>query len=420
MRPLLQRVPVVGDLLAFVDDRLAFVEECARSGDAVRRRLGPRRALVLSHPDLVREVFVREAKHFVRGMTGASLRSTLGEGLLLSEGEVWRRQRREVQPLFGAERVASATGSIRAAAEALISRWNDGERRDMHREMHRLTLDVAARLFLGIESDDRGRLHPALESILDHHIFRSTLPRLPLRWPLGPRSATRELDDLVVGQIAKTASNNGDGFLAALARASTDRRELRDQVVTLIFTAQDTTAVALTWLWHLVSQNAQVEAALRREIAGSGNGAGARSGTYAAAAMSETLRLFPPVIGQAREALDGCEIAGMAVRRGDLVLFSQWVIHRDRRWFDRPEAFLPERWTDGLEERLHPFAYFPFGGGRRVCVGRVLALAIAATVIPVIARRYRLMAIAGHRPGIHAVISPRPRRGLPMELRRSA
>lgn len=416
MRPLLQRVPLVGDLWAFVDDRLAFLEDCARSGDAVRRRMGPRRALVLSHPDLVRELFVREGKHFVRGVTGGPLRSTLGEGLLLSEGDVWRRQRRDVQPLFGPEWVAGSVAQVRAAAEALISRWCGGERRDIHREMHRLTLDVAARLFLGVESDDRGRLHPALETLLDEHVFRSTFPGRP-RWPLRSTGPTRELDELVFAQIERQ-STRPDAFLATLAKTARDRRELRDQLVTLIFTAQDTTAVALTWLWYLVSQNASTETALREELTEADQGG--QRGRYITAVLNETLRLFPPVIGQAREAVDACEVAGVPLRRGDLVIFSQWVIHRDRRWFERPGEFLPERWLDGLEDRLHPFAYFPFGGGRRVCVGRTLALAIGATVIPVIARRYRLCATPGYRPGIHAIISPRPRGGLPMELRPAA
>ena len=379
--------------------------------------MGPRRLLVLSHPDLVREVFVREAKHFVRGVTAGPLRSTLGEGLLLSEGEVWRRQRRDLQPLFGAEWIASSGVSIRAAAEALISRWSDGERRDIHREMHRLTLDIAARLFLGVESDDRGQLHPALEATLEHHVFRSTFPIRSSGWPLRRRATTSALDDLVFTQIEQRSKCAGT-FMNALATTAYDRRELRDQLVTLMFTAQDTTAVALTWLWHLVSQNARVDAALRQALSGSADRV--ERDPYVAAVLSESLRLFPPVIGQAREAVNSCEIAGVTLRRGDLVAFSQWVIQRDGRWFDRPDEFLPERWTDGAEERLHPFAYFPFGGGRRVCVGRHLALAVGATVVPIIARRYRLTSMAGDRPEIHAIISPRPRRGLPMELRRAA
>jgi cytochrome P450 len=408
----------VGDLWAFIDDRLAFLEDCARSGDAVMRRMGPRRLLVVSHPDLVREVFVSEAKHFVRGVTAGPLRSTLGEGLLLSEGEVWRRQRRDLQPLFGAEWIAASAMSIRAAAEALVSRWSDGERRDIHREMHRLTLDIAARLFLGVESDDRGRLHPALEATLEHHVFPSTFPIRSSGWPLRPRATTSELDALVFTQIEERSRCEGT-FMNALASTAYDRRELRDQIVTLMFTAQDTTAVALTWVWHLVSQNARVDAALRQELSG-GTARVAERDRYVASVLSESLRLFPPVIGQAREAVNSCEIGGVPLRRGDLVAFSQWVIQRDGRWFDRPDAFLPERWRDGAEERLHPFAYFPFGGGRRVCVGRHLALAVGATVVPIIARRYRLLAVAGERPEIHAIISPRPRRGLPMELRRAA
>jgi cytochrome P450 len=355
----------------------------------------------------------------VRGVTAGPLRSTLGEGLLLSEGEVWRRQRRDVQPLFGPEWIAASIVSIQAAADTLISRWSDGERRDIHREMHRLTLDIAARLFLGVESDDRGRLHPALEATLESHVFPSTFPVRSAGWPLRSSAATRELDELVLAQIGKRPSR-ATAFIQALAASARNPRELRDQIVTLMFTAQDTTAVALTWLWYLVSQNARVETTLRKELKGSADSDVARRSPYIAAVMNESLRLFPPVIGQAREAVDSCEIAGVPLRRGDLVAFSQWVIHRDGRWFQRPGEFLPERWLDGLADRLHPFAYFPFGGGRRVCVGRHLALTIGATVVPAIAQRYRLTAMTNDRPEIHAIISPRPRYGLPMQLSRSA
>lgn len=409
------RVPLVGDLWSFLHDRIRFFEACARSGDAVRVRLGPRRALVLSDPDLIREVFVHEAKQFVRGITGAPLRSLLGEGLLLSEGEVWRRQRRDLSPLFGRDRVAQWIPSIESAGIALVSRWRDGERRDVHHEMHRLTLDVAARLFLGIGSGDDGRLHPALEAILDQEVLRGTIRLGPLRWPIRSSAATRALDDLVDRQIAAAGSSAGGPFIDSIAQTARDRRELRDQLVTLIFTAQDTTAVALSWLWHLLSRNERVETELRNEIERPVL-PGGRTRPYLMAVLNETLRLFPPVIAQARESMRECDIGGVPVRRGDLVMFSQWVIHRDRRWFEQAGVFLPERWRDGLEERLHPFAYFPFGGGRRICVGRELAVAVAATVVPLIARRFRLLSIPGYEPRIWAVITPRPRNGLPMRL----
>lgn len=410
-----KRVPLVGDLWPFLHDRLAFFEACARSGPAVQVRLGPRRALVLSDPDLVREVFVHEANHFVRGITGAPLRSLLGEGLLLSEGDVWRRQRRDLSPLFGRDRAATWIPSIESAAAALVSRWRDGDRRDVHYEMHRLTLDVAARLFLGIGSGDDGRLHPALEAILDQEVLRGTIRLGPLRWPIRSSAATRALDDLVDRQIADAGSSVDSPFIGTIAGTARDRRELRDQLVTLIFTAQDTTAVALSWLWHLLSRNERVERELRTEIERPvlpGN----QPHPYLSAVLNETLRLFPPVIAQGRESTRGCDIGGVPVRRGDLVMFSQWVIHRDPRWFEHPEVFLPERWRDGLQERLHPFAYFPFGGGRRICVGRELALAVAGTVVPIIARRFRLLALPGPEPRIWAVITPRPRDGLPMQL----
>jgi cytochrome P450 len=281
-------------------------------------------------------------------------------------------------------------------------------------EMHRLTLDVAARLFLGIGSDDDGRLHPALEALLDQE-FSGTIRLGPLRWPIRSGAATRALDELVSRQIAAAGSSAGGPFIDTIAATARDRREARDQLMTLIITAQETTAVALAWLWHLLSRNERVESELRTEFERSAL-AGSMTHPYLMAVLNETLRLFPPVIAQGRESTRECVIGGVPVRRGDLVVFSQWVIHRDRRWFEQPGVFLPDRWRDGLEERLHPFAYFPFGGGRRVCVGRELALTVATTVVPIIARHFRLLSIPGYEPRISAIIMPRPRNGLPMRL----
>ncbi len=408
-------LPWIGDLWRFFDDRLSFLERCARSGDATSVRFGPFRVLVLSHPDHVREVFVREAKHFSRGITGAPMRAFLGNGLLLSEGETWKRQRSYVQPLFAVDQLAAWKPAIACAAQALLSRWRDGEARDIHHEMHRLTLDIAARVFLGVASDDGGHLDPALEGILQGDVFQAVIPLGPLRWPLRPSRATREIDALVERQISASIDGRGSPFIAALGAATRDRRELRDQLVTLLFTAEDTTAVSLTWLWHLLSRHPRAESELRGAIAAPGSEA--TSGKeYLSGALDETLRLYPPVVGQARQAVDDCEIASKPVRRGDLVMFSQWIIHRDARWFDDPTAFRPERWRDGLEDRLHPFAFFPFGGGRRVCVGRSLATMIAMIVVPLIARRYRLVAASEGEPAMHVILSPRPRAGLPMTI----
>lgn len=406
-------LPLIGDLWAFLDDRIAFMDACARTGDARWVRLGPKRVLVLSHPEAIRELFVLEGKHFVRGVTGAPMRHLMGEGLLLSEGEVWKRQRRDVQPLFGPSRIAEWQPEISAAVAALVSRWSDGDIRDVHHEMHRLTLDIAARLFLGVGSDRRGALHPALEGILAHDIFSAPLPIGPLRRFIRstPSAVAEAFARLVDEAIDRAADPGAPGVLAGIARAAGSQRELRDQLVTLLFTAQDTTAVALTWAWWLVHRDPRVASALR-----SGVGPAATPRGYVQAIMNETLRLFPPVIGSGREAISECEIAGFRVRRGDLVIFAQWIIHRDPRWFERADEFLPQRWLDGLEDRLHPFAYFPFGAGRRNCVGRVLANEIAATVMPAIARSWSFTPESWDPPALHAVITPRPRDGMPMRL----
>ena len=407
------QVPWLGDLWRFLDDRLSFLERCARAGDATSVRLGPVRTVVLSHPEHVREVFVREAKHFSRGITAAPMRLLLGEGLLLSEGATWKRQRRDVQPLFGSDQAEMWRPQIEAATAALVSRWRDGETVDIHHEMHRLTLDIAARIFFGVASDERGRLHPALEAMLGEDVFTAVGSLGPFRWPPRAGRALRGIETLVAERIDRARDDPGS-FLAALAQVSRDRRETRDQLVTFLFTAEDTTAVALTWLWHLLARHPRAEAELRAAIAAPAGGA-----ELVKCAIDETLRLYPPVVGQARQAISDCEIAGMRVGRRDLVLFSQWIIQRDPRWFDEPLAFRPERWRDGLEDRLHAFAFFPFGGGRRVCIGRTLATTIGLTVVPFVARRFRLAATSELEPALHTVISPRPRDGLPMKIRRT-
>lgn len=408
----------MGGLWSFLSDRIGFFESCAAAGDAVSIRLGTRRALVLSDPDLVREVFVLEASHFVRGITGAPLRWLVGEGLLLSEGDVWRRQRRDLSPSFARDHATYWRPAIAAAAEALAAQWRDGQRRDIYYEMHRLTLDVAGRLFLGIDCDAGGRLDPALESLL-HQEFHGTIRVGPLRWPIRSKATTRALDDLVERRIDAVASSGGSPFIDLLAATARDRREMRDQIMTMLITAQETTAVALAWFWYLVARNEMVETELRAELDRQRSSTD-QSLPYLSAVLKETLRLFPPVIAQGRQAVRECTIGGARVRRGDLVAFSQWVIHRDGRRFEQPRTFRPERWRGDLEERLHPFAYFPFGGGRRVCVGRELALTVAATVIPIIAREFRLVPIPGYEPRISAIIMPRPRDGLPMRVVRSA
>jgi cytochrome P450 len=401
-----RQLPLVGDLFFFVDDRLAFFEACRARGDLVRCRLGPKRLIVLSHPDLVRELYVHEAKHFERGLSGAAFRAVLGDGLLLSEGERWQRQRREVQPLFAEAHGAGWVAETLAATDGLVARWRDGERRDIHAEMRRLTLDVAARVLLGAASDERGRLHPALETVLVRDVFRAPTELPVLREILGARrgSPLRRLDALVARSIERDSSD----VIRGLRARGVDDRELRDQLVTLLFTAQDTTSVALTWAWHLLSRDERV-----RRIVGEGP-----SPDYLRALTWETMRLFPPIVAEFRECVRPCEVGGRPIASGTFVIFSQWVLHRDPRWFDRPLSFEPERWLDGLQERLHPFAYFPFGGGRRNCVGKPLAQAILATAIPRIARGWRLEPASAAAPRVEAFITPKPKGGLPMTLRR--
>jgi cytochrome P450 len=198
-------------------------------------------------------------------------------------------------------------------------------------------------------------------------------------------------------------------------------RQVRDQVMTLMFAGHDTTALTLTWCWYLLAQHVEVETKLHTELA---HVLGGRAPAvddvpnlhYTAMVVNEVLRLYPPAWGIAREAVEDCEIGGYRVPKGSIVLMSQAVMHRDARYFDDPDSFKPERWANGLAKQLPKYAYFPFGGGQRLCIGNGFALMESALLIGTIAQRYRFTLAADHRVEPHAALTLRPRSGMPMVL----
>jgi cytochrome P450 len=199
------------------------------------------------------------------------------------------------------------------------------------------------------------------------------------------------------------------------------RRQLRDEVMTLMFAGHDTTALTLTWCWYLLGQHADVETRLHDEL---GRVLRGRAPTvedvpelkYTAAIVNEVLRLYPPAWGIAREAVTSCVIGGYRIPKGSIVLMSQAVMHRDARYFDEPDAFRPERWLDGLAKQLPKYAYFPFGGGQRLCIGYAFALMEATLLVGTIAQRYRFTLAPDHRVEPHAALTLRPRYGMRMVL----
>jgi cytochrome P450 len=430
---------LTGNLPDFVPDRLGFLTECARRyGDVVALRLGPRRFYVVNHPDLVEDVLVTQNRRFIKHFALRRAKRTLGNGLLTSEGDFWRRQRRLAQPGFHRERIAAYAAVMVEFAERMLAGWEDGQRRDAQNDMMRLTLEIVAKtLFDSDVAGESADASVAMEALLTSFTARMDRMFLVPEWfptpgNLRTERAARRLDRIILAIIAQRRASGEDrgDLLSMLLHAQDeedgtgmDDRQLRDEAMTLFMAGHETTANTLAWVWFLLSNHPEVERRLHDELDGVLGGrppdvADLPRLPYTDAVVTETLRLYPTVWLLGREAIEPCEVGGYPVPVGRTIFMSQWVLHRDPRFFDEPLSYRPERWLDGLAKRLPRYAYFPFGGGPRICIGNAFAQMEAVLLLATIARRFRLRL----EPG--AVVAPvptmtlRPKGGVPVTLER--
>jgi len=399
-------------------------------------RLGPRRAILIYHPEAIEEVLVTRSRDFVKSPGVRLLRPLLGDGLLLSEGDVWRRQRRLVQPAFHRQRMAAYGEVMTAYAERRLADWKGGQILDVHAEMMALPQAIVAKtLFDADVSDEAHAVGDASRVLMEEFGARlRTILRLPHWVPtpatLKSRRAIRHLDQVVYRIIAarrRSSEDRGD-LLSILLHAQdaddgtrmTDQ-QVRDEVMTLFMAGHETTAVALSWTWYLLAQNPEVDARLVEELR---TVLGGRAPavpdlprlTYTERVVTESMRLYPPAYGMGRQAARPSEVAGYPVAAGVVVIVPTWVVHRDSRWFEGPEAFHPERWADDLARRLPRYAYFPFGGGPRQCIGSAFAMMEAVLLLVTIAQRFRLALVPGQRVIPTPYITLRPEPGIRMLL----
>ncbi len=414
---------LTGNLPEFRRGRLEFFDRCAREfGDCVSIRLGPRRAMIVNHPDLVEEVLVTHNRSFIKHFALRLTRSTLGQGLLTSESDFWRRQRKLAQPAFHRERIAAHANTMVEFTERMLQTWADGQTRDAQEDMMRLTLEIVAKcLFDADVSGDSADASAAMETTLCCFTARvNTLLRLPEWFPtpvnLRLRRAVDRLNAIIFRIIAERRASGEDrgDLLSMLLQAQDDDdggqmtdRQLRDETMTLFMAGHETTANTLAWVWYLLAQHPEAEAKLHAEL---DDVLGGRAPTFddlprltwADMVVTETLRYYPTVWLLGREAIEPATIGGYDVPVGVTVFMSQWVLHRDPRYFDEPAAFRPERWADGLAKRLPRYAYFPFGGGPRICIGNQFAQMESVLLLATIAQQYRLKLVPG------AVVTPLP------------
>jgi cytochrome P450 len=411
-----------------------FTKVAHEYGDIAGLRVLNFKTIFVNHPDLIEEVLVTNARKYSKGRVLRANRHVFGEGLLTSEGEFWLRQRRLAQPAFHRARIASYAATMVEYAQRMLEGWRDGEERDAHQEMMRLTLQIVGKTLFDADVErDTQEVGKSLELLLEIGAnFRRAIfvPHwLPTAANFRMKKEIAQIEKIlyrIIGERRASGRDAGDLLSMLLAAQDEDGsrmtdRQLRDETITLFLAGHETTASTLSWTWWLLAQNPAVEAKLHAELdAVLGDRLPALDDLprliYTGHVITESLRLYPAAWGLARLAVEDHEIAGYPVTRGMGVAMAQWVVHRDPRWYDAPGEFWPERWENDLLKRLPRFAYFPFGGGPRQCIGNTFAVMEATLILATIARKFRLRLVANHSVMPLASITLRPRHGVRVTL----
>ncbi len=430
--------PIMGVMREFNRDSLGFIERARAYGDVVWMRFLYVPAIFLYHPDDIEYVLAINPRNFIKSM---SLRSNffqrlVGNGLLTSQGEEWKRQRRLSQPAFHRERIASYADTMISYTQRLLSAWSGGETRDIHRDMMRLTLEIVVQcLFSADVSNDVDQVGATLKELVRPFASQATLGwilnnRLPTPYHFRFHALAKKIDNVVYRIIAeRRASGKDEGDLLSMLLAARDEdgsqmsdRQLRDEVMTLFLAGHETTALTLAWSWYLLGKYPEVERKFYAELDEVLRGREPTGNDlprlpYTEQIAKESMRLYPPAYGLGREAIDDCEIGGYRVRAETQIFMFQWATQRDPRFYDEPLEFKPERWTSEFIERLPKYAYFPFGGGPRACIGASFAMMEIMLVLATIGQRFRLQLVPNHPVTILPAMSLRPKEGIRVVVR---
>lgn len=425
---------LVGVLPEFRKDPAGFLEKTARRyGDVVYLPLGRQHIYYVGHPDAIRDILVTHQNKFKKSRMLERARVLLGNGLLTSEGDQHRRQRRLVQPAFHRDRLAGY-GAVMVDRTAMVrEQWKSGQPFDVLQEMMRLTLAIVAKTLFSTQVDSEAdEIGAALTQVFDLFEiilmpFSEILEKLPLPAVRRFHRARKRLDETIYRLIAERRADGRDaGDLLSMLLLARDEdgqsgmtdEQVRDEALTLFLAGHETTADALTWTWYLLSQNPRAEAEFHAEL---DRVLGGRLPSfedlpqlrYTESVFAEALRLYPPAWGIGRRVLEDYPVGDFVVPARSVVLMSPYAVHRDPRWFPEPHEFRPERWL--AEDTARPkFGYFPFGGGARVCIGERFAWMEGALILAVLGQRWRLLLEPGHPVETHARITLRPKHGMRM------
>jgi cytochrome P450 len=428
-------------LAAMRRDPLGTMLSMARDfGDIAYTRLGPFDVYLVSHPDDIRDVLVTNNHSYMKGRGLQEAKRVLGEGLLTSEGEFHRSQRRLIQPIFHHARIDGYGEVMVRDAIRLTDRWRDGQALNVHAEMMRLTMVIVGTTLFGADVEgDAAEVGIALSDVLGMfqrvtNPFGALLDRLPLPSTRRYRRAQATLDGVIERMIRRRRAEgaNGEDLLSMLIAAQDEEsgagmadRQVRDEAMTLFLAGHETTAQLLTWTWYLLSRSPYVEARLHAELEEvlGGDDRTPVAGDlpnlrYTGMVLSEAMRMYPPAYVLGRLALEDVRIGDRRVPAGSTILMSPYVVHHDPRWYPEPFRFDPGRWTADEVAKRPRHAFLPFGGGPRLCIGEGFAWMEGKLLLATIARRWRLRVPRTHPVELQPMVTLRPKGGMPVRVER--
>ncbi len=429
-----------GHFLQFRRNPTEFLQTLAKLGDVTFFKMGGQSAYLVNHPDLARDLLVVNAHKFIKGRALQRAKTLLGEGLLTSEGESHLRQRRMIQPAFHREKIKSYAEAMTDFAAQMANDWQDGEVRDVDREMMHLTLQIVGKtLFSANVEDDASKVGEALTTLIKMFSylllpFSEILEKLPIPHARRFNRAKETLDAVIyeiINERRKSGEDKGDLLSMLLLAQDEDDgggmtdRQVRDECLTLFLAGHETTANALAWTFYCLSQNPETEAKLHEELDRVlQNG---RVPTVedlpnlkrTECVLAESMRLFPPAWVLGRLAIEEHEFRSYKIPKGALVLASMYVLQRDARFWTDAEIFKPERWeTQSIKEAGQKFIYFPFGAGVRRCVGEQFAWMEGILLLATLARKWKLSLTPEQKIGLQPMMTLRPKFGMKMRIQK--
>lgn len=431
--------PIVGNMAEFAQNPIKFITRLKEEyGDVAGFSLLGKKAVLISNPHDIDEILLETGTRYSNGKNGTShaLKIVLGNGLVTSEGDFWKRQRKLMAPTFHHQSIKKYADLIVAYAQDMAKTWQHGATRDIHQDMMTLTQRIIMKALFdvdvlenaleaskafdammhGLDAEMRG-----LDAILPGFIPTSTRRRMVE----GVDYINRLLMDIIEQRRANGSTNHD--LLTMLMDARDDEgqpmstTQLLDEIRTLYLAGHETTATTLSWTWMLLSQNPDIYAKLEAEIEQVLNGHAPTADDvqrlpYCNAVIKEALRCYPVAWITARVPLEDVEIGGYQVAKGTMIFLSPWLVHHDERWYAEPDTFVPERWLKDKSELPPREVYIPFGGGPRICIGNGFAMMESVLILATLLQQYHISLLPEHQPEIEVTGSLRPKSGIHVAL----